>query len=476
MLLKQFYLNCLAHASYLIGDDESRTAAVVDPQRDVDAYLAFAAEHGLTIRHVFLTHFHADFIAGHLELRDRVGATIYLGKAASAEYAFQPLGDGDAVQFGQVRMEAMETPGHTPESICLKVYDLAESATTPKAVLTGDTLFIGDVGRPDLRAALGWSAADLGALLYTSLRDKVLTLPDSSLVYPAHGAGSLCGKAISRETVSTIGEQRRANYALQPMSKEAFLELVTVDQPDAPAYFTYDAVLNSRERQTLEQALAQELRPLSIDELLAEQKKGAQLLDTRDPAEFAAAHLDGSINIGLVGQYATWAGTVLTRETPIAIVADPGAETESALRLGRIGFDHVIGYLAGGLRSADDSAARIVTTARLSAEVAARRLTGNGGLVVVDVRAPGEREQKRIEGSLHIPLSRLLDRVAEIPADRPVLVHCAGGYRSSIAASLLQRAGRTNVSELAGGIAAWEAAGLPMITEHRDTETPSETK
>ena len=464
MIIKQFYLNCLAHASYVIGDEQTGTAAVVDPQRDVDAYLAFAGEHGLRIAHVFLTHFHADFIAGHLELRDRVGATIYLGKAAKAEFAFHPLGDGDAVAFGQVRLEAMETPGHTPESICLKVYDLAESATTPKAVLTGDTLFVGDVGRPDLRAALGWSAADLGALLYTSVREKLLKLPDSSLVYPAHGAGSLCGKAISQETVSTIGEQRRSNYALQPMSKEAFIELVTADQPDAPPYFTYDAVLNSRERQTLEQALARELQPLTIDELLAEQQTGVQILDTRDPAEFAAAHLEGSVNIGLIGQYATWAGTVLTREQPIAIVADPGAETESALRLGRIGFDHVIGYLAGGLRSADGSAARIVTTERVSAEVVARRLAERGAPVVIDVRAPGERAQKRIDGTLHVPLTRLLDRMSEIPADRPVLVHCAGGYRSSIAASLLQRAGRKNVSELAGGIAAWEAAGLPLQT------------
>ncbi|MBI3048842.1 MAG: MBL fold metallo-hydrolase [Acidobacteria bacterium] len=464
MIFKQFYLNCLAHASYVIGDEQTRTAAVVDPQRDIDGYLVFAAEHGLRIAHVFLTHFHADFIAGHLELRDRVGATIYLGKAAKAEYAFRPLGDGDTVQFGQVRIEAMETPGHTPESICLKVYDLAENGSMPKAVLTGDTLFVGDVGRPDLRAALGWSATDLGALLYTSLREKLLKLPDSSLVYPAHGAGSLCGKAISQETVSTIGEQRRSNYALQSMSREAFIDLVTADQPDAPPYFTYDAVLNSRERQTLEQALARELRPLTIDELLADQKKGAQVLDTRDPAEFAAAHLEGSINIGLIGQYATWAGTVLSRERPIAIVADPGAETESAMRLGRIGFDHVIGYLAGGLRSADASPARIVSTERLSAEVAARRLAEGGAPVLIDLRAPGERAQKRIDGSVHIPLTRLLDRMSEIPADRPVLVHCAGGYRSSIAASLLQRAGRTNVSELAGGITAWEAAGLALAS------------
>ena len=465
MILKQFYLNCLAHASYLIGDEETGIAAVVDPQRDIDGYLAYASEHGLRIAHVFLTHFHADFIAGHLELRDRTGAAIYLGAAARAEYAFRPLHDGDAVEFGRVRLTALETPGHTPESISILVYDLAESAATPKAVLTGDTLFVGDVGRPDLRAALGWSAADLGALLYSSLRDKLLPLPDASLVYPAHGAGSLCGKAISKETVSTIGEQRRSNYALQPMSQAAFIELVTADQPDAPAYFTYDAVLNSRERPTLEQALARELKPLTIDTLLAEQARGVQVLDTRDPAEFAAAHLADSINIGLVGQYATWAGTVLTHDQPIAIVADPGAETESALRLGRIGFDHVIGYLDGGLASADSTAARIVTTERVGADVAASRLASAAPPVIVDVRSASERAQKRIEGSMHIPLNHLADRLSEIPADRPVLLHCAGGYRSSIAASLLQRHGCTRVSELAGGIAAWETAGLKILTD-----------
>ena len=462
MILKQFYLNCLAHASYLIGDEQTGTAAVVDPQRDVDQYLAFAAANGLRIAHVFLTHFHADFVAGHLELRDRADAAIYLGAAAKAEYAFTPLHDGDAVEFGRVRLTALETPGHTPESISLLVYDLEQSASTPHAVLTGDTLFVGDVGRPDLRAALGWSAGELGALLYSSLREKLLPLPDSSLVYPAHGAGSLCGKAISRETVSTIGEQRRSNYALQPMSRDAFVDLVTADQPDAPAYFTYDAVLNSRERPTLEQALARELRPLTIGEFLAAQARGVQVLDTRDPELFAAAHLAGSINIGLVGQYATWAGTVLSREAPIAIVADPGTETESALRLGRIGFDHVIGYLAGGLQSANTPAATIVATERVGADVAAARIASTSPPVVLDVRAAAERAPKHIAGSLHIPLNHLAERAAEIPSGRPVLVHCAGGYRSSIAASLLQRAGRMDVSELAGGIGAWEAAGFPL--------------
>ncbi len=299
MILHQFYLNCLAHASYLVGDEQTRTAAVVDPQRDIDQYLAFAGQHGLRITRVFLTHLHADFIAGHLELRDRVGATIYLGAAARAEYPFIPLHDGDRVEMGRVRLQAIETPGHTPESVSIAVYELDRSDTDPHAVLTGDTLFVGDVGRPDLRAALGWSAADLGALLYDSLRTKLLTLPDASLVYPAHGAGSLCGKALSKETVSTIGEQRRLNYALQPMTKAAFVDLVTADQPDAPAYFTYDAVLNSQERPTLDEALARELNPMTLDHVLALQEVGGQILDTRDAADFAAAHLAGSINIGL---------------------------------------------------------------------------------------------------------------------------------------------------------------------------------
>jgi hydroxyacylglutathione hydrolase len=461
MILHQFYLNCLAHASYLVGDEASGVAAVVDPQRDVDQYLAFAAEHHLQIEHVLLTHLHADFIAGHLELRDRVGATIYLGAKAEAEYAFTPLADGDRVEFGRVRLQAIETPGHTPESISIAVYDLDRSATEPHAVLTGDTLFVGDVGRPDLRAALGWSATDLGNLLYDSLRSKLLTLPDASLVYPAHGAGSLCGKALSKETVSTIGEQRTSNYALQPMSREAFVSLVTADQPDAPPYFTYDAVLNSRERRTLDESLATSVRPMTLDQVLALQQVGAQILDTREPDAFAAAHLAGSINVGLAGQYATWAGTVLDREHPIVIVADPGRENESAVRLGRIGFDHVVGYLQGGLRSLESRPDLTATTDRLSPGVAAERLA-TGAPLAIDVRSPGERAQKHVEGSVAMPLSQLLGRIEELPHDRPLVVYCAGGYRSSIAASLLQRHGFADVSEIAGGIAAWETAHLPV--------------
>jgi hydroxyacylglutathione hydrolase len=274
-------------------------------------------------------------------------------------------------------------------------------------------------------------------------------------VYPAHGAGSLCGKAISKETVSTIGEQRRSNYALQPMTKQAFVDLVTADQPDAPPYFTYDAVLNSRERPTLDDTLARQLNPMTLDQVLALQDVGAQILDTRDPTDFAAAHLKRSINIGLSGQYATWAGTVLNREQPIVVIADPGRETESALRLGRIGFDHIVGYLQDGLRSVDARPDLIATTERLSPAVAAERMDG---ALLIDVRTPREREQKYIAGSVEMPLNHLIDRAADLPPERPLIVYCAGGYRSSIAASVLEKLGHERVSEVAGGIAAWETA------------------
>jgi rhodanese-related sulfurtransferase len=305
-------------------------------------------------------------------------------------------------------------------------------------------------------------------MLYDSVHQKLLTLPDSTKVYPAHGAGSLCGKAISKETFSTIGEQRVLNYALQPMSKERFVELVTADQPDAPAYFTYDAVLNSRERATLDQTLARELKPLKFEEVAAAVRDGAQLLDTRDPAEFAAAHLAGSINIGLGGQYATWAGTLLDAARPIVIVADPGAETQSALRLGRIGFDQVVGFLDGGLVAAESGRPQgsalpvIVSTDRLSPQTAAERMDASSPPLVIDIRTPRERAEKSIKGSMHGPLNALREGLPDVARDRAIIVHCAGGYRSSIAASLLQRDGFTNVSEIAGGIAAWEAAGLPL--------------
>jgi glyoxylase-like metal-dependent hydrolase (beta-lactamase superfamily II) len=277
----------------LIGDEESKTAAIVDPQRDIDQYVEDARLHGLSIRHVFLTHFHADFIAGHLELKQRFSARIYLGSQAKAEYEFTPLEDGDAIEFGKVRLEILETPGHSPESISILVHDLTKDTSEPYAVLTGDTLFIGDVGRPDLRASLGWTADELGGMLYDSIQNKLLVLPDDTLVYPTHGAGSMCGKQLSEDTVSTMGVQRKYNYALQPMSKEKFVEIVTADQPDAPDYFTYDAVLNTKERLTLNETMSRNLTPLTLGEVLKLKDEGVQILDVRNLVDYEGAHLYG---------------------------------------------------------------------------------------------------------------------------------------------------------------------------------------
>ena len=401
MIFQQYYLGCLAHASYLIGDEPSTRAAVVDPQRDIDQYVQDAEQRGLEIRYVFLTHFHADFLAGHLELRDRTGAAIYLGARAQAEYAFTPMKDGDALDMGDVRLKVLETPGHTPESISILVYDLKRSEQ-PEAVLTGDTLFVGDVGRPDLRASLGWSSQELGSMLYDSLHQKLLSLPDQTRVYPAHGAGSLCGKSLGSENSSTIGVQRRLNYALQPMSKETFIGVVLADQPDAPPYFTYDAVLNTKERPTLEKTLERTLKPLKLDDVLRLEGAGAQILDVRDPAAFAAAHLVGSTNIGLGGTYATWAGTLLSREKPIVIIAEPGREHEAETRLGRIGFDHVAGYLEGGMQALASRPDLVRRSERLDPATLAQELQSPDPPVILDVRSPGERKTKRIENSLHL--------------------------------------------------------------------------
>jgi glyoxylase-like metal-dependent hydrolase (beta-lactamase superfamily II)/rhodanese-related sulfurtransferase len=455
MLLKQFYLDCLAQASYLIGDERTGTAAVVDPRRDIQLYLDEANHHGLQIRHVFLTHFHADFVAGHLELRDRTGATIYLGASAKAEYPFTPLRDGAIVEFGRVRLQVLETPGHTAESISILVYDLDRDTTRPHAVLTGDTLFVGDVGRPDLRASLGWSATELGDLLYHSLWKKLLPLPDETLVYPGHGAGSLCGKSLGATNFSTIGQERRSNYALQPMSREDFVGIVTADQPDAPAYFTYDAVLNSKEHQTLESSLQRVMTPLSLEQVLDLQKSGAVVLDVRDPADFARGHLTGSINIGLGGQYATWAGTVLDRERQLVIIAPPGREEESATRLGRIGFDQAAGYLRSGMQALEDRPDLLAATDRISADELADELASTNPPLVLDVRRPKEWAGGHIEGGMNLPLNHLLERVGELPRDRRIVVHCATAYRSSIAASLLAREGFDRLGELTGGFAAW---------------------
>jgi len=457
LILKQYYLGCLAHASYLVADEASGQAAVVDPQRDVEQYLDDAAALGCRIDHVFLTHFHADFVAGHLELRERAGATIRLGARAKAEYPFDAMEDGDGVQLGAVRLTVLETPGHSPESISILVYDPAHGMDEPFAVLTGDTLFIGDVGRPDLRGDLGWSAEKLASLLYDSLHDKLARLPDATLVYPAHGAGSLCGKSLSSETVSTIGIQRAYNYALAPMSRERFIEAVTCDLPDAPAYFGYDAVLNTRERPTLEEALERELHPLTLEHALDVAATGAQLLDTREPAKFDGAHLRGSVNVGLSGSYASWCGTLLDPERPIVLIAEPGRELEAATRLGRIAFDSVAGYLSGGMQALAGRPDLLDRIERITAGSLSERLAAPEPPLLIDVRAPAEWRERRIEAAVNVPLQRLPEQMTTLPREHPIVVHCATGYRSAIAASLLQRDGYPDVADLVGGMAAWES-------------------
>jgi rhodanese-related sulfurtransferase len=381
--------------------------------------------------------------------------------------------NGDTVEFGDVRLEILETPGHTPEGISILVYDLATSDSAPLAVLTGDTLFIGDVGRPDLLASIGVTADELADMLYDSITDKLVRLPDATLVYPAHGAGSMCGKSLSKETVSTIGEQKRFNYALQPMSREAFKQIVTADQPEAPDYFVHDAILNRKERAPLEASMKRSLRALSLDEVLSMQKSGAQLLDVRDGIDFEGAHLVGTLNIPLSGKYATWAGSMLATDTPIVVIAEDGAEEEAVMRLGRIGLDNVAGYLSGGMGALAKRDDLVERTERITAKALAEWLAGarsEAGAVpvVVDVRSAAEHATGHIASAMNIPLPHLEERIAEVPAGRPVAVHCEGGYRSAIAASLLQKLGRRDVRDLVGGYKAWAAAKLP--TEGQPTQ------
>lgn len=461
MQLKQYYLGCLAHASYMIADERTGVAAVVDPQRDIEQYLNDADANGWKIQYVFLSHFHADFLAGHIELREKTGAHIYLGARAEAEYEFNPVKDGDVIEFGDVRISVMETPGHTPEGISLLVFDLTKSDSEPHAVLTGDTLFIGDVGRPDLLASIGVTADELADMLYDSV-NRLRQLPDATLVYPAHGAGSMCGKALSKETFSTIGEQKKFNYALQPMSPDEFKAMVTEDQPEAPDYFVHDAILNRKDRASLDETMQASLKPLSVEDVLRLQNSGAQVVDVRNAADYEGAHLRNVINIALDGKYATWCGTVLSHDEPIVVIAEPGGEEEAVMRLGRIGFDNVAGYLDGGMTAVGNQLDLVAKTNRITAPALAEQRDGINPTVVVDIRSEKEWQAGHIEGSVNIPLNHLQDRTAELPAQEPFAVHCEGGYRSAIAVSLLEQAGFDNAMDLVGGFKAWRASGLPV--------------
>lgn len=454
---RQYDLACLSLYSYLIGDRSTGRAVVVDPQRDVSEYLEDAAAHGLRIERVLETHYHADFLSGHLELAGATGAVISYGDVAEPDFPIEPLAHGQRLSLGEVTLEIRHTPGHTPESISIVVYEHPDA--DPWGVLTGDTLFIGDVGRPDLLTSVGRTADDLARELRRSLHEQLLTLPDATEVYPAHGAGSACGKHLSTAASSTMGEQRATNYALQPMSVEQFVDVVTEGQGVAPLYFAFAAEANRREHQLLDD---QEPPPvLAVDQALelAHGDGHAALLDTRSPESFASGHVLGSINVGLDGRFAEYAGDVVRAGQQVVVLGDAGRGIEAKVRLARIGFDTVAGEVPD---------IETVLAERPELAGVARRLTATdlaawlgedpNGVQIVDVRNPGEVEETgMVPGAIHIPLARLLDHLGDLDPATPTVVYCAGGYRSSVAASALRANGFDAVADIIGGYAAWQA-------------------
>ncbi|MFD6893294.1 rhodanese-like domain-containing protein [Rhodococcus sp. NPDC060086] len=458
MILEQYYIQCLSHASYLIGDERTGRAIVVDPRRDIAEYLAAANTYGLTIEGVINTHFHADFVSGHLELVDATGAWIGFGETAETDYPIRRLHDGQRLSLGDIDLEILATPGHTWESLSVLVRE--HPGAIPTAVLTGDSLFIGDVGRPDLVNLGDGSTADLARAMYRTVHEKLLTLPDQVTVMPAHGAGSSCGKNLSEELTSTIGEQRATNLSVQPMSEDAFVALITGGQPAAPAYFSADAAMNKRIHPLLAQDRSiPELAPAQVKSELA---AGTRVLDAREADHFAAGHLRGSVNVGFEGRFAETAGMVAEVGERIVLVTYPGEEQDAAVRLARIGSDGAAGYLnvdRDGEFPAD-LAESVQTAPRTTAEQLDALLDADA-VTLIDVRNPGERDTGTIAGAVPIPLAQLRTSLDQVPAGKPIVVHCASGWRSSVAASMLRAEGFDDVSDLIGGYSAWAAAHAP---------------
>ena len=457
MVFRQYQLACLSLFSYLIGDESTGRAVVVDPQRDISDYLADAAGLGLSIERVIETHFHADFLSGHLELAAATGAAISYGEGANADFAIEPLADGQVLSLGEVTLEIRSTPGHTPESISVVVREHPDAK--PWGVLSGDTLFIGDVGRPDLMASAGWTSEQLAEQLYRSLHDQLLSLPNETLVYPAHGAGSSCGKHMSAATSSTIGEQRATNYALRPMTEEAFVATVTEGQPVAPAYFAYAADANRRDRELLDDHEVPEILDRAGLERCASQ--GALIVDGRAPEVFASGHIRGAINVPLDGRFAEYAGGVAHPGEPIVVVTEPSREVEAKVRLGRIGFDRLCGVINDVERLLAEHPELASTAARLPAADLAAWRRDAPALQLLDVRNSGELAYGTIEGAISIPLPTLRDRLEELDPTRPTVVYCASGVRSCTAASLLRSHGFADVADILGGYEAWRAAQAP---------------
>jgi len=457
MYFEQFYLGCLAHASYMLGSQGE--AVVIDPQRDVDLYLKAAEEHGLVIRHIFETHLHADFVSGHKELAARTGAKIYFGAQAGATFAHVAVHDGFELRFGNVQIKVLETPGHTLESICLVVTD-DQNPIKSWAVLTGDTLFIGDVGRPDLSRM--HSPEQLAGMLYDSLHNKLLRLPDEVLVYPAHGAGSLCGRNMRAERSSTIGTERLTNYALKIQTREEFVAQLTSNLPARPEYFLQDAEINRGGAPALSDL--PELKAISPAELKAMLEEGGIALDIRPGDQFAAGHVPGSINIPLSGQFASWAGTILGLSSRPVLIADtPEQLSEARLRLARVGIEAEGGYLEGGIAEWKRAGFDLATLPEISVQELQQQLSASK-MHALDVRREAEWMSGHVDGAAWWPLDRFRVSPPEVDLNVPLAVHCQSGYRSMIACSLLQRAGFKNVVNVSGGFGAWQEAKLPVAT------------
>lgn len=464
MYFKQFYLGCLAHASYLIGSEGE--AAVVDPQRDVDQYLAEAEANGFQVKYVIETHLHADFVSGHRELAARTGAEIVFGQQAGATFPHRAVREGEELRVGKVALKIMETPGHTPESISILVSD-SENSAEPQRILTGDTLFVGDVGRPDLAGGKGYTPAMMAEMMYDTLHNKILKLPDEVEVYPAHGAGSMCGKNMSKETSSTIGQQRKFNYALQPMSKTEFVRMLTTDLPPAPDYFPRDAEINRGGAEALSDL--PEVPPLSAEQMrelmTLSGDSGYTVLDVRSSEDFGEGHVPGSINVGLGGQFAIWAGSLIPLETPLIIVAESEEKVaEARTRLARVGLENVKGYLQGGVEAWRSAGFEVRTVPQVSVDQLHDLIESETDLQVLDVRRSAEYESGHVGPAVSAPLADLRKTITALKVTpvKKTAVICAGGYRSSAATSLLEQLGFTNLLNVKGGTGAWIKAGYPV--------------
>lgn len=444
MYIEQMYTNCLAEAAYYIESDGE--VAIIDPIRDTAPYIAKAKERNAKIKYVFETHFHADFVSGHIDLAKESGATIIYGPKAETSYQSYIAKDNEEFQVGRIKIKVLHTPGHTPESSC---YLLIDENGKEHAVFTGDTLFVGDVGRPDLLDGK-MSKEELAGMLYDSLNYKLKTLPDQVIVYPAHGPGSACGKNIGKDTWSTIGEQKQSNYAMKDMDKADFINVVTAGLLPPPQYFFKDAMINKKGYESLDKVMNSNLASLTPGDVEKEIQQGALVLDTRNPETFEKGFIPGAMNIGLNGSFAVWVGTLVDISTPLIIVSDEGKEEESILRLARVGFENVKGFLKGGINSWTASGKPVNTIHSITSEEFAKQYT-DAKYKVLDVRKTGEYENGHVKNAIHSCLDYLPKNIDSLDKNQAYLVHCAAGYRSMIACSIMQAKGFRNVVNVLGG-------------------------